>query len=213
MDPHPPVSSARSNPADVISGRFASLPSTAQARGGLLGSSHPRPGADPGRGFWRRVSLGRWHPGVTLDPLVQSAWGSQLCEELSLRGCPVSHPHTAHNTALIPGSPGTHPDAQQFGLISSLLRFGKPLVGTALGMAPPHTKYQQKRCPLDKKRIFLTPTFEFSAFSDFCVIRIKKKKRLFTLNRRQIVCIVVVYFLRKKWKLPRISPPTCSPGV
>ena len=93
LDPHPPVSSARSNPADVISGRFASLSSTAQARGGLLGSSHPRPRADPGRGFWRRVSLGRWHPGVTLDPLVQSTWGSQLCEELSLHGCPVSHPH------------------------------------------------------------------------------------------------------------------------
>lgn len=33
LDPHPPVSSARSNPADVISGRFASLPSTAQAWG------------------------------------------------------------------------------------------------------------------------------------------------------------------------------------
>lgn len=105
-------------------------------------------------------------------------------------------PSAAHTTALVPGSPGTHPDAQQFGLISSLLRFGKPLAGTARGMAPPHTKYQQKSCPLDKKRIFLTPTFEFSAFSDFRVIRIKK--RLFTLNRRQIVCIVVVYFLRKK---------------
>lgn len=84
-------------------------------------------------------------------------------------------PSAAHTTALVPGSPGTHPDAQQFGLISSLLRFGKPLAGTARGMAPPHTKYQQKSCPLDKKRIFLTPTSEFSAFSDFRVIRIKKK--------------------------------------
>lgn len=126
-------------------------------------------------GFWRQASLGCWHPGVTLDPLVRSAWGSQLCEELALRGCPVSHPHphAAHSMALAPGSPGTRPDAQQFGLISSLLRFGKPLVGTAHGMVPPHTKYQQKSCPLDKKRIFfLPPTSEFSAFSDSHVVRI-----------------------------------------
>lgn len=53
-------------------------------------------------------------------------------------GCPVTHPHphAAHSTALVPGSPGTHPDAQQFSLISFRLWFGKPLVGTAHGMAP-----------------------------------------------------------------------------
>ena len=222
MDPRPPVSSARSKTVDVAPGRFASLPSAPQAQRGLPGSSHPRPRADPGNGasgggaLWVISAQGSHRTpwcgqrgglsSVRSCPLVPTTWPPP--------GCPVTHPHpqAAHSTALVPGSPGTHPDAQQFSLISFLLWFGRPLVGTAHGMAPSTYQVPTEKLPSGQKGFFLTPTFEFSAFSDFCVIRIKKK-RLFTLNRRQIVCVVIVYLSRKKYKLPKISPPTCPPGV
>ena len=157
--------------------------------GGLRASPpllKPRPRADPGNGasgggaLWVISAQGSHRTpwcgqrgglsSVRSCPFVPTTWPPA--------GCPVTHPHpqAAHSTALVPGSPGTHPDAQQFSLISFLLWFGKPLVGTAHD--PSTYQVPTEKLPSGQKGFFLTPTFEFSAFSDFCVIRIKKKKAI-----------------------------------
>ena len=126
-------------------------------------------------GFWRQASLGCWHPGVTLDPLVRSAWGSQLSEELALRGCPVSHPHphAAHSMALALARRGLAQMPSNSVAFLPFFGLASPWLELPMGWSH-HIPSTNRKAALWTKRgfFFLTPTFEFSAFSDSHVIRI-----------------------------------------
>lgn len=164
LDPYPPVS-ARSKAADVVPGRFASLPSAPQAQGGLLGSSHPRPRADPGN----RASGGGALWVVGAQGSHRTPWCGQLGGLSSARSCLSLRPHHAASTR-VPHHPPSPPRCPQHGPRPRLTRdsprrpailshFFPSLVWQALGWnclwdGPPHTKHQQKSCPLDKIGFF-----------------------------------------------------------
>lgn len=176
MDPCPPVSSARSKPEDVVPGRFVSLPSAPQARGSLLGSSHPRPRADPGKG----ASGGRPLWVVGTQGSHWTPWCGQLGGLSSVRSWPFVGALSATPTPTPPTawpSPLARRGLAQMpsNSVSFLPFFGlaSPWLELPMGWSH-HIPSTNRKAALWTKRgfFFLTPTFEFSAFSDSHVIRI-----------------------------------------